>query len=433
MKKIFLCVFLLFSCFLTACGKNSSNDGKAIIYTSFFPIYDMTKTIAADTLDVRCFMPLEQEPHLWEPSPKDMKKLAKAKLLIVNGANMEPWVDTVKENLPNLKILKLSDSVELITYKGAAAIGDFQYMARLNIDNSVHKIEFGHTHENVMRICFFKDDGSNLKNLINKGKKLMEEKGKLISQNSTIDVEEGKVYGLEMGHESGQIFYKLPEKGKWIFVSDRISENLLPYYLLDSDGSNLADSNKLESLMEGSSSQLDKITYDPHSWISTVNGKKYFNAIQDELIKLFPENKKIYKKNKLKAVDRLTDLDVFYKEKFKNVKLKEFLVVHYAYAYLARDFNLVQYPLQGLTSLESPSLKTIRKAVEFAKLKGINTVFYEYGKPPKEAQALAEELSGRILPLASMEYVTSEQKKNNLSYIDLLELNLKNLYESFTN
>lgn len=111
---------------------------------------------------------------------------------------------------------------------------------------------------------------------------------------------------------------------------------------------------------------------------------------------------------------------------------RNFLVIHYAYAYIARDFDLIQYPLQGLTSLENPSLKTIKKAIDFSESKNISTVFYEYGQNPKQAQALAEEIGGKISPLASMEYVNKEQEKGKLNYIDLMEMNLENLYKSMT-
>ena len=428
LKKISLIIFALI--FFVACGKNEKEDKRPLVYTSFYPINDLTKKIAGDSLNVQSFMPEEKEAHLWEPSAKDMKKLAKADLLVVNGANMEPWLDSVKENLPDLDILKLSDSVDLITYKGQAAIGDFQYMARIDVTDKVQKFDFAHTHEDMMRVAFIKDEGLSQEELVKKAKEIMSQKGELVSQKSTINVEEGKVYGLEMGHESGEIFYKMPKAGKWIFVSDRISEDLLPYYLMDENGDLLKDTNREESLMEGSSSGFDKISYDPHSWLSITNGKKYLNAIQDKLIEKYPENEKIYKKNKLKYVDQLTDIDAEYKEKFKKLDQREFLTIHYAYAYIARDFDLIQYPLQGLTSLESPSLKTIKKAVNFAKDKNIDTIFYEFGKNPKEAKALAEELGGEISPLASMEFMTSEQEKKKMDYIDLMRMNLDNLYES---
>lgn len=432
MKKRLLS-FLLVLCMVLFAGCSNytkKSSGKPVIYTSFFPVHDLVKMIAGDTVEVRTFMPVDKEPHLWEPSAKDMKKLADADLLVVNGANMEHWVDKVHENLPNLDILKLSDSVELITYKGAAARGDFQYMARLDLTKGKRKIDFGHTHEDIMRVVFLKDNGENKKELVKKAKEIMNQKGEIVHQKNTFDVEEGKVYGLEMGHESGEIFYNIKDDGKWIFVSDRISEDLLPYYLQDTNGKLLQDEGKLKPVMEGSSSGFDKITYDPHSWLSVVNAKKYLNSIQDKLIQKYPDNKKIYHKNKLKYVDKLTDIDAEYKEKFSKLDNKSFLVTHYAYAYIARDFGLTQYPLEGLTSMESPSLKTIKKAVDFAKTKKITTVFYEYGKPPKEAKTLSEELGGDIKPLASMEFVTKEQQDNNQGYIELIEMNLKNLYES---
>lgn len=432
MKKRLLS-FLLVLCMILFAGCSNhmkKSSGKPVIYTSFFPVHELVKMIAGDTVEVRTFMPVDKEPHLWEPSAKDMKKLAEADLLVVNGANMEHWVDKVHENLPNLDILKLSDSVELITYKGAAARGDFQYMARLDLTKGKRKIDFGHTHEDIMRVAFFKDNGEDKKELVKKAKEIMNQKGEIVHQKNTFDVEEGKVYGLEMGHESGEIFYNIKDDGKWIFVSDRISEDLLPYYLQDTNGKLLQDEGKLKPVMEGSSSGFDKITYDPHSWLSVVNAKKYLNSIQDKLIQKYPDNKKIYHKNKLKYVDKLTDIDAEYKEKFSKLDNKSFLVTHYAYAYIARDFGLTQYPLEGLTSMESPSLKTIKKAVDFSKTKNITTVFYEYGKPPKEAKTLAEELGGDIKPLASMEFITKEQQDNNQGYIELIEMNLKNLYES---
>lgn len=433
-KKKLLSIFAIFVLIL-ASGCNSkakkSND-KPLVYTSFYPVHDLTKMIGGDTIDVESFMPLDKDPHIWEPSPKDMKKLASCDLLVVNGANMEPWLDTVRENLPDLDILKLSDSVDLITYKGAAAIGDFQYLSRIEIEAGKLKIDFGHTHEDVMRVAFMKDTGLGQKELVKKAKEIMSQKGELVHQKSTNKVEEGKVYGIEMGHESGEVFFDFPEDGKWIFISDRISEDLLPYNLVDDKGDFLKDNGREESLMEGSSSGFDKITYDPHSWLSIVNGKKYLNAIQEKLIEKYPQHEKLYRKNKLKYVDQLTDIDAEYKEKFSKLDKarKNFLTLHYAYAYIARDFDLVQYPLQGLTSLENPSLKTIKKAVDFSNYNHIKTVFYEYGQNPKQAKSLAEEIGGKTSPLASMEFVTKEQKEEEQNYVDLMRMNLENLYKS---
>ncbi|MDO5738450.1 MAG: zinc ABC transporter substrate-binding protein [Eubacteriales bacterium] len=424
----FLCL-LLCACFLLAgCQRaQKEGDGRPIVYASFFPIYDLCKSITGEEIDLRSFMPPEQSAHLWEPSPKDIRQLAEADMLIVNGANLERWVDQVAENLPNLKIITLSDTVELITYKGAAAIGDFQYLGIIDVDDSTkhYKLEFGHTHEDLMRCAFFKlDPEIKEEQLIKDGKKIMEQKGRIVSQRSDNEVEANVVYGVEMAHEYGSCNWRFPETGRWVFISDRVSEELLSYNWLDPWGEEI----ELETVLAGSSSGLDKITYDPHSWLSIVNAKRYLNKIYDELVASYPEMQRKFYKRKVKAIDELTSMEYEFKAKFKEVEKRNFVVTHYAYAYLARDFDLQQFPLQGLTSMEDPSLKTIRKAINYCLNHQLKTIFYELGGQKKGADTIAAELGGQTKPLASMEYRNREV--DGKSFADLMRLNLENLLES---
>lgn len=428
MKKKLLIIILLVCLLFTSCqNQRSSSNEKPVVYASFYPIYDLVKIVSGDYLDVRSFMKTDKDPHLWEPSPKDIKSLQDADLLIVNGANMEKWLDSVKTALPDLDVLVLSDGVELITYKGAAAIGDFQYMTKISLDKNIRHIIFGHTHEDLMRIAFINNtDNYSNEELIKKGKEIMEKEGKLVKQGETIDVVDGVVYGVEMGHESGQISYKVPTEGNWVFLSDRISEDLLSYNLVENNG----DMTNGEVVLDHSTSQLDKVTYDPHSWMSTKNSKSYLNTINSELSERFPKYKDKFRKNKVKAVERITSLEYEYKDKFSECPIKEFVVTHNAYSYLARDFDLIQFPLQNLVSMEDPSLKTIKTAIDFTNYYGISTIFYEYGNQEKGARTIAEEIGGKTLPLCSMEYVVKNQKDTGEGYIEIIEKNLENLYES---
>lgn len=428
MKKKLLIIILLVCLLFTSCqNQRSSSNEKPVVYASFYPIYDLVKIVSGDYLDVRSFMKTDKDPHLWEPSPKDIKSLQDADLLIVNGANMEKWLDSVKTALPDLDVLVLSDGVELITYKGAAAIGDFQYMTKISLDKNIRHIIFGHTHEDLMRIAFINNtDNYSNEELIKKGKEIMEKEGKLVKQGETIDVVDGVVYGVEMGHESGQISYKVPTEGNWVFLSDRISEDLLSYNLVENNG----DMTNGEVVLDHSTSQLDKVTYDPHSWMSTKNSKSYLNTINSELSERFPKYEDKFRKNKVKAVERITSLEYKYKDKFSECPIKEFVVTHNAYSYLARDFDLIQFPLQNLVSMEDPSLKTIKTAIDFTNYYGISTIFYEYGNQEKGARTIAEEIGGKTLPLCSMEYVVKNQKDTGEGYIEIIEKNLENLYES---
>lgn len=431
-KGLVLSALIAVSLALTGCGADAKATDKPVVYASFYPIHSLVEEVGGDAIEVRSFMPAGKDPHLWRPTPKNIKELSEADLLVVNGANMERWLDQVRDALPDLPVLVLSDSIELITYKGAASIGDFQYLAQLPEGTTKLGIGFGHTHEDIMRVAFF-DNTENLKGdaLIDKCKEIMNNQGKNVIQKSTTDVEDKQVYGITMGHESGHVDFNLPHEGNWVFISDRDSEPLLPYNLKKPGSEeNLEET----TIMKGSSSGKDKITYDPHSWLSVQNAKIYCNEIQNVLIERYPEHTRQFKRNKLKIVDALTDLTSEYVMKFKECDKKEFVTSHYAFEYLAREFGLIQFPLQGLTSMESPSLKTIRKAVDFCNFYGINTIFYEYGTQAKGAQTLADEIGGKVNTLASMEYMAPDAHEDeSQSYENLMRQNLENLYQSLKN
>ena len=336
----------------------------------------------------------------------------------------ERWLGSVREILPDLEILTLSDSVELITYTGAAALGDFQYLSKIQLEaGCIYPIEFGHTHQDLMRIAFFRSDHTEKEEIVAHAKKVMEAKGNLVAQKATIEVEEEVVYGIEMGHTSGIVYYKVSESGDYYFVADRLSEPILSYILQTPDREELAQ----EVLLSGSTSGLDKITYDPHSWMSIVNAKSYLNSINMKLAERCPELRNRFNKNKVKAVTTLTNLEFEYKKKFESCSKNSFVTTHYAYAYLARDFGLTQWPLQGLTSMQDPSLKTIRKAIYYCRDKGIDTIFYESNTASKGAEAIALEIGGMAQPLNSMEYSSST---DNLPYLEIMRDNLEKLYQA---
>lgn len=430
-RKINICLLaLVLVLILPACeAREEGQKDKPIVYASFLPIYSMVDAVAGDLVDLRCFMPMSASVHDWEPSPKAMKDLAQADMLIVNGANLESWLDQVKTNLPDLKIVNMADNVDLIRYTGQVALGEFQLMQRLDLGEGKNQISFGHTHEDYLRIAFIKDNGDrSMEDLIAEGRRILEDQGDLVDQNDTIQVGEAKAYKLTMSHESGQIYFQA-DPGPWIVFTDRKPEEILDFDFQDMKGNDLSS----QILVESSSKDTDKVSFDPHSWLSINNAKSYMGTIAREITKLIPEAEKTIGKNRFKAVDDLTLLQYEYQDKFKDIDpvKREFIVMHYAFAYLARDFDLIQYPLQGLTSMEDPSIRSMVKAITYARDKGIKTIYYEYGKPSSVEEVIAEELDGgEIASLASMEYTMAGEALDQVSYYDLMKMNLENLYQN---
>ncbi|MHB9033394.1 MAG: metal ABC transporter solute-binding protein, Zn/Mn family [Anaerolineae bacterium] len=53
---------------------------------------DIAQNVAGTRLHVDTLMPLGTDPHTYEPTPKDVTKIADADLLFINGAGFEGWL-----------------------------------------------------------------------------------------------------------------------------------------------------------------------------------------------------------------------------------------------------------------------------------------------------------------------------------------------------
>lgn len=146
MKKIFV---ILLALLFTACSKpaanneakNEESNGKLNVYASVYPIYDFTKKIGGDKINLSMLTKPGEEPHHYEPSSDDIKNLSKADLFIYNGADLESFTDKIIESNPDLKTCQASEGVDLIK---ATHDHDHDHDCCQNSDDADHN----HNHEN---------------------------------------------------------------------------------------------------------------------------------------------------------------------------------------------------------------------------------------------------------------------------------------------
>lgn len=153
MKKIFV---ILLALLFTACSKpaanneakNEESNGKLNVYASVYPIYDFTKKIGGDKINLSMLTKPGEEPHHYEPSSDDIKNLSKADLFIYNGAGLESFTDKIIESNPDLKTCQASEGVDLIK---ATHDHDHDHDCCQNSDdaddNHNHENENNHNHE----------------------------------------------------------------------------------------------------------------------------------------------------------------------------------------------------------------------------------------------------------------------------------------------
>lgn len=93
-------VLLVGSYFFWGNTPNQSGD-RITVVTSFYPLYYFTREIAGDGVEVVNLVPAGAEPHDFEPGTQDIARIAKSRLLVVNGAGFEPWAESIPGGLPN--------------------------------------------------------------------------------------------------------------------------------------------------------------------------------------------------------------------------------------------------------------------------------------------------------------------------------------------
>lgn len=121
-KKIFA-VALALSVLLVGCKSNNKtasdmtekNTNTKTIYTTIYPIYDFTKKIAGDKMNVVYLESGNQSAHDFEPSAEDMKNITDADLFIYNGAGLESYIDKIKSAInKDIKFVEASEGIELL-------------------------------------------------------------------------------------------------------------------------------------------------------------------------------------------------------------------------------------------------------------------------------------------------------------------------------
>lgn len=71
---------------------------KKVIAAETF-LMDMAKNIGGERIAVDSLVPAGTDPHTYEPTPRDGARIAESDLVIVNGAELESWIEPLLKNV----------------------------------------------------------------------------------------------------------------------------------------------------------------------------------------------------------------------------------------------------------------------------------------------------------------------------------------------
>lgn len=113
---IFLASVLLTACTGTSDVQNSDASGEKglKIVTTFPPLYSFVSNIADESAKITNLVPPGASVHTWEPGASALRELSDADLLVMNGLELEHFMEDVLESVqnPKLRIVVTSDAVQ---------------------------------------------------------------------------------------------------------------------------------------------------------------------------------------------------------------------------------------------------------------------------------------------------------------------------------
>ncbi|MDX1373341.1 MAG: zinc ABC transporter substrate-binding protein, partial [Nitrososphaeraceae archaeon] len=90
---------------------------KVVALASFYPLYEFTKEVGGEKVDVSLLVPLGMEPHDWEPTINDIQRIRQADLIIINGVGFESWIENIEEINPDVTIIDSSKRIKIIKWQ----------------------------------------------------------------------------------------------------------------------------------------------------------------------------------------------------------------------------------------------------------------------------------------------------------------------------
>lgn len=110
-KSIIIIALLVFAAGCVM--EETARSDRMSIVTTLYPLYEFSKAVGGDKVDVLLLLPPGTEPHTYEPKPSDIIKMANADIFVYIGEEMEPWAEDILKGVDNPGLIVI-DSIQNI-------------------------------------------------------------------------------------------------------------------------------------------------------------------------------------------------------------------------------------------------------------------------------------------------------------------------------
>jgi len=169
---------------------------------------------------------------------------------------------------------------------------------------------------------------------------------------------------------------------------------------------------------------------DPHFWLDLSLSERTVKIMEDLLIREDPANRNHYVANAGIYADRLHQLDTAFMSGLMDCASRHLVTGgHAAFGHLTRRYGLKQVSVYGLSPDAEPTPRHLAAVVNEVKNYNVRTIFSEELVNPRMAEVLSRETGAGVMILNPGGNLTTAQWREGLTFLHIMERNLKTLRE----
>lgn len=148
----------------------TAETNKLQVTASFYPLYFMAAQIGGDKVEVINIMPAGVEPHDYEPTARELAKMASSRLIILNGGGLEAWSDNLKKNIDQKQtiIIAIGEALtEEARTDGQTSLDPHAWLAPPLAEKMVEKIAQSFEQVDPLNKNYYRTNAEALKSKLN--------------------------------------------------------------------------------------------------------------------------------------------------------------------------------------------------------------------------------------------------------------------------
>lgn len=417
---------------------------------------DIAQNVAGDRLTVEALIPLGVDPHIFEPTPADVRKVADSNVLIVNGAGFEEFLASLLENAGGERlIIEASKGLTSRTAReGEVAVmspeelTDALCVEAADLFLAAEETTAGADLTSAVELGMHKEEDHDHAH----DHDHEHEHGGMFWQVALTRQADGTYAGfLKWDAEGGEI--AVATSGGALVVTSIAAnqaveaEETLTLACSGLTQAMIMDVEKGEYLLALSGFREPKATLmistpgghhhhdegDPHFWLDPTKVVTYVANIRDGLISVDPAGAEVYRANAEQYIAQLNELDRFIAGEVAKIPEanRKLVTNHESFGYFADryGFRIIGTIVPGVSTGASPSAQQLARLTDRVRETGAKVIFLETGANPQLAEQLARETGiGVVSDLYT--HSLSDADGPAPTYLDMMRYNVKQIVEA---